>query len=392
MVKRWFAPDKLALTGTIIGLASLGSGWVTLKPNRLVSGTSLRLWEAAGPGVAAILISLWVVALVLGLRLRHRLQSLALGAIANTILVLTFFFAGAVASKFLEGQPDFARVALGASPWLSLIAVFFLIYAARQGLGSASVQKNLVSVVGVAIIAGLALSGRFDSLSVAQELVGREQRFLQELERHIFLFGISLGAGTAIGIPLGIWAVRSRRAEKPILSLANITQTIPSLALFGLLIAPLAALSFTFPTLRELGVRGVGLAPAVIALTIYSLLPIIRNTYAALRQLDPTIINAGLGMGMSRARVFLKVELPLAAPIILDGVRISAVQVVGLTTVAALIGAGGLGWFVFAGIGQAANDLILIGAIPIVLMALLVDIVMRYVVKKATPRGVMEAS
>lgn len=392
MTGRRVAPDRLALTGAVIGLASLGASWLTLKPNRLVSGTGLRLWEAVGPGMAAVIISLWVAALVLALRLRGRGPSLALGAIANTVLVLNFAFAGTAAGRMLEGQPDFARVALGGAPWLAIIAVFFLIYAARQGLGDSTALRNLVSVVGVVVIAGLAFSGWFNNLSLAQELAGREPRFLQEFGRHIFLFGVSLGVGTAIGLPLGVWAARSRRAERPILSVANVTQTIPSLALFGILIAPLAALSFAYPALRELGVRGVGIAPALIALTIYSLLPLIRNTYAGLRQLDPAVIDAGLGMGMSRRRVFFRVELPLAAPIILEGVRISAVQVVGLVTVAALIGAGGLGWFVFAGIGQAASDLILLGAIPIVIMALLLDIVMRYVVRKATPRGVRGTS
>ena len=167
----------------------------------------------------------------------------------------------------------------------------------------------------------------------------------------------------------------------------NIVQTIPSLALFGLLIAPLSALSFAFPVLRDLGIRGVGTAPAVIALVVYSLLPVVRNTYAGLRQSDAAAIDAGRGMGMRRGQVFWRVELPLAAPLILEGVRTAAVQAVGLTTVAALIGAGGLGWFVFQGIGQAAPDQILLGALPVLALALLVDGVMRVVVRLGTPRA-----
>jgi osmoprotectant transport system permease protein len=201
-----------------------------------------------------------------------------------------------------------------------------------------------------------------------------------------------VAAGTAIGIPLGIWAVRSKRVEKPILSFANITQTIPSLALFGILIAPLSALSFAYPALRELGIRGVGATPAFIALIIYSLLPIVRNTYVGLRQVDPATIDAGLGMGMTRPRIFRKLELPLAAPLILEGVRTAAVQAVGLATVAALIGAGGLGWFIFQGLGQAADDLIILGALPIIGLALIVDAVMRNVVRQATPKGLREAA
>ncbi|MEE9365073.1 MAG: ABC transporter permease, partial [Dehalococcoidales bacterium] len=151
---------------------------------------------------------------------------------------------------------------------------------------------------------------------------------------------------------------------------------------------PLSALSFAFPALREFGIRGVGVAPALIALIVYSLLPIVRNTFVGLRQLDPAVIDAGLGMGMSRPQVFRRLEVPLAAPLVLEGVRMASVQAVGLAAVAALIGAGGLGWFIFQGLGQAAPDLIILGAIPIIVLALVVDAVMRTVVRASTPKGV----
>ena len=130
-----------------------------------------------------------------------------------------------------------------------------------------------------------------------------------------------------------------------------------------------------------------GPTPAVIALIIYSLLPIVRNTFVGLRQLDPAVIDAGLGMGMSRSQVFRRIEIPLAAPLVLEGVRTASVQSVGLVTVAALIGAGGLGWFIFRGLGQAAPDLIILGAIPIIILAFIVDATMRTLVRIATPKG-----
>ena len=182
------------------------------------------------------------------------------------------------------------------------------------------------------------------------------------------------------------------KIEKPIFFIANITQTVPSLALFGLLIAPLSALSFTFPSLREIGIRGVGDTPAIIALTIYSLLPIVRNTYVGLRQVDTAVIDAGIGVGMSRTQVFRKIEVPLAAPLVLEGVRTALVQSVGLAAVAALIGAGGLGWFIFQGLGQAATDMILLGAIPIIVMAIIVDAIMRTMVRLVTPEGLTEGN
>ncbi len=161
----------------------------------------------------------------------------------------------------------------------------------------------------------LLITGWFDQLSILQEFYGREERFLQELCRHVFIFAGSVGVGTIPGMLLGIWAARSRRAERPIFLITSITQTIPSLALFGLLIAPLSALSFAFPVLRDFGIRGVGVTPAVIALVIYSLLPIVRNTFIGLRQVDPAVIDAGLGM----AGVIPVILLALTVDILMRG-------------------------------------------------------------------------
>jgi len=242
------------------------------------------------------------------------------------------------------------------------------------------------------VLAILLSSGWLDNVSILQEFSGYQQRFLQELLQHVRLFSISVAIATAIGIPLGVWSTRNRYAEKPVFFITNIVQTIPGLALFGLLIAPLSALSFAFPVLRDIGIRGVGVAPAIIALTIYSLLPVVRNTYVGIRQVEPAQIDAGLGMGMSRWQVFRRVEVPMAAHLVLEGVRTASVQAVGLTTIAALIGAGGLGWFVFRGIGQAAPDLIILGAIPITILALLVDAIMRTLIKLGTPKGLRRES
>ena len=381
--------DSVAITGSIIGLFSLPLGWLTLKPSRVVAGTSLNLWESIGWNGAAILIGLWLICLVLSLTGKRRWMTMVMGIAANAILIVTFLFAGFAAGRLLQGEEAFARVSLGAGIWITLAGAYVIIFATRQRLPDSPVRRNLVAWSGLAAIVIFLLSGLLNNLSIMQEFMGREERFLQELFKHTRLFAGSVALGTLIGIPLGIWAARSTRAQKPIFYTANITQTIPSLALFGLLIAPLSALSFAFPILREFGIRGVGVAPAMIALVIYSLLPIVRNTYVSLRQLDPAVIDAGLGMGMSRTQIFRRLEVPLAAPLVLEGIRTASVQSVGLATVAALIGAGGLGWFIFRGIGQAAPDLIILGAIPIIVLALVVDGVMRTIVWTARPKGLL---
>lgn len=381
------ARDNVAITGSLIGLASLLFGWVTLKSSRIVSGTSLNLWESSGTTSLTIFLILWLVTLVVSFLGKKRLFAIILGTNANIILVISFLFAGLSATTLLETESSSSRVSLDAGVWMSLIANYIIIYAARQRLATSLLVKNIISGSGLIVLLVLLFLGHFNELSIVQEFTGREERFKQELLHHIFLVGVSVSVGAFLGILLGIWATHNRQVEKPIFFFTNITQTIPSLALFGLLIAPLSALSFTFPALREIGIRGVGDTPAIIALIIYSLLPIVRNTYVGLHQLDNDVIDAGLGMGMSRTQVFYKIEAPLAAPLVLEGVRIASIQSVGLTAVAALIGAGGLGWFIFQGLGQTATDLILLGAIPIIILALMVDAMMRFIVRLATPKG-----
>jgi len=178
------------------------------------------------------------------------------------------------------------------------------------------------------------------------------------------------GAAAAIGFPLGVASARRAGLQGPVFAVLNILQTIPSIALFGLLIVPLSALVAEVPRLAAFGVGGIGVAPAIIALVLYALLPVVRSTSVGLAGVDSAAIEAGRGMGMSPGQIFREIELPLALPVLLAGLRIVTVQAIGLAVVAALIGAGGLGTFVFEGLGQYAVDLVLLGALPAIFLAL----------------------
>lgn len=191
---------------------------------------------------------------------------------------------------------------------------------------------------------------------------------------HLVLVGVAVGIAVAVGVPLGVLATRSRRFERPVLAFANIVQTIPSLALFGFLIAvPL--------------VGGIGARPAIVALTLYALLPIVRNTHAGIRGVDPALREAALGMGMTDRQILTIVELPLATGIILAGVRVATVISVGIATIAAAIGAGGLGVYIFRGIAMVDNAVILSGAVPAALLALAADGVLGWLERRLTPPG-----
>jgi osmoprotectant transport system permease protein len=187
----------------------------------------------------------------------------------------------------------------------------------------------------------------------------RAQVFELTLE-HLWLVGASTLLAVLVGIPLGILVARRPSLNKPILGGANVIQTIPSLALFGFLLpAP------------WIGMRADRIA--IFALTLYALLPLIRNTYAGIKGVDRSVIEAGRGMGMTGRQLLWQVELPLALGVIVAGVRVATVISVGLATIAAAIGAGGLGEFIFRGLAMVNNNVILAGAVPAAMLALLAD-------------------
>ena len=187
---------------------------------------------------------------------------------------------------------------------------------------------------------------------------GRE--VLELTVQHVTLVGISMLLATVIGIPLGILLTRRAALRRWVLGGANIVQTIPSLALFGFLI-PVPIMG------------GIGSRTAIVALTLYALLPIIRNTYVGIIGVDRAVIEAGRGMGMTDRQLLWRVEIPLALGVILAGVRVATVISVGIATIAAAVGAGGLGMYIFRGVGMVNNQVILAGAIPAACLAVLAD-------------------
>jgi osmoprotectant transport system permease protein len=189
---------------------------------------------------------------------------------------------------------------------------------------------------------------------------------------HLWIVSISTLLAVAVGVPLGILITRKPALRKPVIAIANIIQTVPSLALFG----------FLLPT-PWFGERAGRLA--ILALTLYALLPMIRNTYAGIAGVDRAIVEAARGMGLTDWQLLYKVELPLAASVILAGIRIAVVISIGLATIAAAIGAGGLGELIFRGLAMVNNAVILAGAIPAALMALLADVLIGCLERRLSP-------
>jgi osmoprotectant transport system permease protein len=209
-------------------------------------------------------------------------------------------------------------------------------------------------------------------MNLWQFILQNHTEVLELTLEHLWLVGISTLLAVLIGIPLGILITRWPALNKPVLGGANIIQTIPSLALFGFLLpAP------------WIGARADRLA--ILALALYALLPLIRNTYVGIQSVDPAVVEAGRGMGLTDRQLLFQVELPLALGVIIAGVRVATVISVGLATIAAAIGAGGLGEYIFRGLAMVNNQVILAGAIPAAAMALLADVSLGWLEKRLSP-------
>ena len=352
------------------GAAIAAGGFVSQAPNRLVSGVPLPLWRAVSGPIAASIGGLGAFLFAAAFLPRSRAIAAAVIAAGGASLLLMLDGAGAAAASLSATAPRAARTSLGPAFWIASLCAALAVLDALQRLSAGRLARLAAAVAIAGLVVALALTGRLDALSIAREYAIRRDAFLGELLRHCELVLGALLPALAIGMPLGALAARRRATAGPIFATLNVIQTVPSIALFGLLIAPLAAL----------GLGGVGPVPALIALTLYSLLPIARNTQAGILGVDPAVTEAASGMGMTPAQIFWRVELPLGLPVFLAGVRIVTVQAIGLATVAALIGAGGLGTFVFQGIGQYAVDLVLLGAVPTILLALAADFGMAMVI------------
>ena len=350
----------------LIVVSVLALPLMTARPNRIAEGTPLMAWSALPPGHAVVLAGvLGLAAPLLALRIDPRLRAVAGGA----ALLLLGLAAGWAADHLTAPGDRYGRVSPDAGWWLAAAAAGLAL-----GDGLARLRPGPGARIGllaaVAVLTGLALhAGFWDRLSVLREYASRSDTFGREVRTHAGLALSSVAAAAVIGIPAAILARPIPALRAALLSILNVVQTIPSMALFGMLIAPLAWIGRTVPGASNLGIAGIGAAPAFVALFAYALLPLAAATVAGLDAVPEPVRDAARGVGMTERQALLQVELPLARPAILTGLRIVLVQNIGLAVIAGLVGGGGLGVFVFQGVSQNAGDLVLLGALPTVAMA-----------------------
>ncbi len=538
---RTISSNRISILGSLV--AAFGFFFFPLlevKPNRLASGISINLFEIQGDLRYIILFILALVPLAVAFQGQRQRRGWILVIVGNLLIFLTLLLPTGAATQLLSNTDTFfeegtrisnPRILTSTAVALGLLGGYIILFGGLRDLIEENVptwQRVIASVTGVGLVLLFLVNGGLDIYSILVEFSQRGETLGQRFIEHLVFVLIALAAGLVVGIALGLWAARDERMEDIILYAVGIIQTIPSLALFGLLLVPLARLgdqmfsdvliffvvtlaialaaffgiasvqnqlperikpasfvlvfilmfipmslftiilitfgfrsvlnvfldttlrpalilvllgyvavlflvwldrqldqvrtvswlrysrlalfalssigllvlvvlgannvlgsrSFSDLTIRNLGVSGIGTAPAIIALTLYSLLPLVRNTYAGLKNVDPAIIDSGRGMGMTDSQIFFQIELPLAFPIIMAGVRNAGIALVGIAAVASIIGAGALGDFILLGVNTTSVDLILLGAIPAVILAIALDTFLQIIEGLFTSPGI----
>jgi osmoprotectant transport system permease protein len=362
---------RISPTGAVFALLvliGLAAPWLNLRPNRIVAGQGLALWDVlpvwSGLALAGLVLPLVIRRLTGFVRLL-----LAFAGIVGAILAL-----GLAARAALPPDIPLARVSVAVGFWLVLAGFALALVDALARLRLSLPAQAGLMALGLGLCWAALSIDLLGAVSVMVEHAARAVQFQRALTQHLALSLGSVGLALLVGVPLGI-ALHLRAALRgPVLSGLNVVQTIPSLALFGLMIPVFGWIAASWPQAAAAGVSGIGPFPALVALTLYALLPVVANTQAGLSGVPDAVRDAARGMGMTRAQILTRIEAPLALPVLLTGLRIVLVQNIGLAVIAGLIGGGGLGTFVFQGLAQNAPDLILLGALPAIAMALLAGI------------------
>ncbi|AWF31147.1 ABC transporter permease [Enterobacter hormaechei] len=363
--------NRVLLLLACVAIAAVALPFVNVAPNRLVSGEPRALWQIwsftpllLGAALAStVALAFWPGRAALWLTL----------LLSEALFIVLFWSAGQAATQMASVESPLARTSIGSGLWLWLALCLLVCSDAIRRLTPLPVWRWLLNAQFWVIPLLILFSGDLNQLSLLKEYANRQEVFDNALAQHLtILFGTLIPA-LLLGVPLGIGCYRHPSRQGAVFTVLNVIQTIPSVALFGLLIAPLAGLVKSFPALAAAGIAGTGLTPALFALVLYALLPLVRGVVAGLSQVPPDVLESAHAMGMSARQCFWKIQLPLALPLLVRSLRVVTVQTVGMAVIAALIGAGGFGALVFQGLLSSALDLVLLGVVPTIALAVVLD-------------------
>lgn len=376
--------DWVSIAISIIAIVSLKlPGFIYFKKMRIQNSESLFANTALNHFYYVIL-GMTIVVLVMNIiKQDNKILNYILGIIAGLSIVLMLYFISNALEYIPFEKTEYSRLSIGPSMWLWMISMIGIIIKVSEKLINEYI-KNTLYIIPMIIILILILLGELDGLAIMMEYQTKKVEFIRELITHIKLSVLIVIISILTGVPLGYLVNKNKIAEKIVFSIINITETIPGISFIAMLMIPLSYISNKYSFLVSLGITGFGVAPAFIALFLYALFPIIHSTRAAFRTIDQQYIEVAQAMGMLSRRIFYKIELPLALPIILSGIRLATVYTVTGVTLAAFIGGGGLGIFM---IQTESMDLILLGTIPIIMITYMTDTIFKKIIKVISIKG-----
>ena len=362
---------------TLLTLALVALPFLNFAPNRLVAGEPLMGWQISRFGLLLLpLLTLWLLLWRHPTRITLMLALLA----AELMLAAIIWLSGHQATLLSQQGSRLARTSFASGLWCSGALILLLITDQVRQLTRHRLAQLLLNLQVWLLPLLLLFSGQLSDLSLLKEYANRHAVFDAALSRHLTLLAGTVVPALMIALPLGVTLFRRPGWQGGVFGVLNVIQTVPSVALFGLLIAPLAGLAQQFPWLGDWGISGIGMAPALIALVLYALLPLVRSVVVGLQQVPHEVRESARGVGMSGWQQFIAVDVPLALPVWLAGLRVVAVLTLGMAVVAALIGAGGFGAIIFQGLLSSALDLVLLGVIPVIALAVIIDALFRLLI------------
>lgn len=362
---------------TLLTLALVALPFLNFAPNRLVAGEPLMGWQISRFGLLLLpLVTLWLLLWRQPTRITLMLALLA----AELMLAAIIWLSGHQATLLSQQGSRLARTSFASGLWCSGALLLLLITDQVRQLTRHRLAQLLLNLQVWLLPLLLLFSGQLSDLSLLKEYANRHAVFDAALSRHLTLLAGTVVPALMIALPLGVTLFRRPGWQGGVFGVLNVIQTVPSVALFGLLIAPLAGLAQQFPWLGDWGISGIGMAPALIALVLYALLPLVRSVVVGLQQVPHEVRESARGVGMGSWQQFIAVDVPLALPVWLAGLRVVVVQTLGMAVVAALIGAGGFGAIIFQGLLSSALDLVLLGVIPVIALAVVIDALFRLLI------------
>lgn len=381
------AVHKVGLAAAAVGLLCLASmPFAVLRSSRIATGSAQSLLVSVGALPAALLVAGWLAIGVLSLsKGRGPWRAAARSLAGAAVIVAVVALCEVAAVRLLATGGRFGRVSIGGGAWAAMAAAYVVVVAGRRDMERLGWVSRAIQLVAPACIAALLATGYLADLGIMREYANWAERFWTETATHLTFTAVGVVLALAIGSAIGILAFRYAALEKPLLTGVSLLQTIPGLAMIGILFGPLNWVSQRFPSLRALGVGGLGWAPVITALTLYALLVVVHDVVVGLRGVSPEAVDAARGMGMTSNQLMRRVRLPLAAPVVYTGMRTAALQTVGNATLGAFVAAGTLGLFITQGLAEGSSDLVLLGALTLVALALVLDALLRFVEPLVVP-------